>query len=421
MAIETSERDSTYTRIPSHKITGSAVHAIGICDGYILSRLLLPSQKLLKAFINKGRSFHQAIADVPMEPEPELVESGLFDAEEDEEPSEEEQAHMMEVAKSRPYFKNRVAFLTEKELTIEKISPLGIIHLGGTPDTCSFDREANHLFVIDWKTSRLISARDIIQLKTYILLIIENLDAIADGLGLSYEAKMRLTISGIVDYVDIDRQLTVICPPDQVAEHRKWLVQETGRLEQMIVSIVHGIEPRVEYSASGLCTMGSLRGVCPEYRKSATAAHNFVDSAKPVPEAITVDTPALLAEFEDVKGLIKLLTLRAKALQDAILLRGKAGLMETNNRYSVIATTRDYFVDSVFKERFLPALQQYDHTTVLQAVGALFREATVVLKKDAAEKLPDWIKDIALKSFTQNPSKPYVKPGSKKKNEKSKK
>jgi hypothetical protein len=382
-----------------YAITGSSVYGLEICDGYILGKLLFPNKKSIKSFISKGKKFHSIMEEHSKN---EVLLSELIADE------KEDIKALASLIAERSYYPNLVKGLAEYTMVVDAFSKDQLIALAGTIDNAIYYPEENHLVILDYKTSQLVAAKDVEQLKTYVCIAYILCVQIGKILGIDEEKALHMEVSGLLDYVHLDKTLNVIMTRESADQHVDKVFTYVSNIEKLIIDIENGNNPRVEYGSGDICNLCTFLGVCPEYKKAVSASVDYLDNMDE--HAVFKDPKVIYAEYEQVKDLIKKLEKRSDALSKSLVSQGEAAVQANAGNYKLANNVNNRFQADHFSRKFMSYMSGVKKPDIILSGFQKFLDiADYDIPMKRINELPESLQEIAKGSYTQMPTSTFIR------------
>lgn len=388
------------------RISPSMIYGMNACDGYTFARILLPRLKMSEEdFLTKGKVFHQALEHYGLGDE---ASKKLQEAVE----KDSDLKDQMEVMKGREYLDKIPPELREFKVGIIPLVKMGeyYIHLTGSIDAAYLDEDQKTLVLVDYKTSRLRSKKDVLQMKCYIV-IVKHLGMKELSKITGFDIPEDYSVRGLVDYAnpEVDQMVPVQFNLGEEEELKNILLSSSQRVLSMYINFIEtGEVGDIDFGAGEHCRLCSIRGRCPVYREVAEAASRFLDAN---PE-ISSELEDLEEELITLKNLSKTITVREAAVTKAIMQKAYEG--SSTIRTKVTNKTSRFLAPELLTTnvRSYSEAREIPPETV---VTDLLTLGKVSFTRDQIKELPEYLRDAVVDSTVMDIGKDHLRVQSEKK------
>jgi len=376
-------------------ISPSMIYGLWKCDGLVLANSLLPRTNNNDiSYLKRGKLLHLGLElDGQKSVRANYTMSKIE--------KDEGLVEAVKVWKHRDYYPNLTPELKEKSFRIPNYFETNTITVAFELTVDAGVQKSNHLTIIDYKSSRERSVKDVEQMKGYI--------------SAMKTLHPDMNIDGVIDYLVIDNLVYVMMTNTEIVEFN---IKVRGRIQEIIDAYVNFLETgstkAIHFEVGDHCGLCPSKGRCRMHQEVVGAATTFLNEANvdfsEVPDVLS-------SEYEKVCDLIKQLGSRKDALSKAILRIAKDQDIKFDG-VNIITKSSPRVIPEILHrsiERRIKETKGLSHRRVLNDV---FEFTKLSITKESVTNMPEYLQLSVADATTMDLSESYVqksRKGSKKK------
>jgi len=282
-------------------ISASSIYSFDCCDGLVISRLKSPRLKLDYDYLEKGKIFHSLFETFGDDTDHSRSIEQIAD-------EYEESEIVKDRYLSREYYQYLSNDFKEVRFNLTNFFENPDFILSGRTDAGAVYDDKKLIVVIDYKSSREVSQKDVEQIKTYIVLINE----LKEYINPKYK---NYRVEGLLDYIFIDELLPVRLSTSQINLYKaniKNIVQST--LTKIISYLEKKDDISIEYNFGSHCTLCPSKGTCPVHKTIVNATSVYL-YGEDVENTNDVD---LVKEYTTLSNFSKIIKNRLESLRSSL-------------------------------------------------------------------------------------------------------
>lgn len=358
-------------------ISASSIYSFDCCDGLVISRLKSPRLKLDLSYLEKGKIVHSLFET--FNDNTELSNSIETLAEEYEDIED-----IKSLFESRDYFPFISSDFKEIRFELDNFFENPSFILSGRTDSGAVFHDKKLIVIIDFKTSREVSQKDIEQLKTYIILI----NAIKEKINPIYK---NYRVEGLLDYIVINELLPVRLSENQIRVYEskiKNIVQTT--LTKILKYLDKVDDISIEYNYGSHCSLCPSKGTCPVFKTISEATSVYLYGPN-----VENNIQTIIDEYNTLYKFNKIISARLESLKSSIEIKD----FNTKHKDVKISYRKNTkIVPELFKEKIL----DYADTNKLDYRNIFIDISNDLIKpitqKNIKNKIPTYLIDAFAES-----------------------
>lgn len=352
-------------------ISASSIYSFDCCDGLVISRLKSPRLKLDYSYLEKGKIFHSLFETFGDGTELSNSIENIADEYEDSE-------KVKELFQSRDYFDFISDEFKEVRFNLENFFENPDFILSGRTDSGAVYHDKKLIVVIDYKSSREVSQKDVEQIKTYIVLINELKEYI-NPIYKDYR------VEGLLDYIVIDELLPVRLSTKQINLYKSKI---KNTVQTTLTKIISYLEKKddisIEYNFGSHCSLCPSKGTCPVHKTVSQAASAYLYGGN-----VENTNSDLLDEYNTLNRFSKIIKNRLDSLRESLEYR----TLQQNIPNIKTSYRKNYSLEpGIFKERVL----EYADTNEINYRNIFIDISNDLIKplttKQIKSKMPEYLK-----------------------------
>lgn len=352
-------------------VSASSIYSFDCCDGLVISRLKSPRLKLDYSYLEKGKIFHSLFETFGDGTELSKSIEEIADEYEDAE-------KVKELFQSRDYFDHISNEFKEVRFNLQNFFENPNFILSGRTDSGAVYHDKKLIVIIDFKSSREVSQKDVEQIKTYIVLINE-LKEFINPIYKDYR------VEGLLDYIVIDELLPVRLSTKQISLYKSKI---KNTVQTTLTKIISYLEKKddisIEYNYGSHCTLCPSKGTCPVHKTISQAASAYLYGGD-----VENTNSELVEEYNTLTRFSKIIKNRLDSLRESLEHR----TTEENIPNIKTSYRKNYTLEpGIFKERIL----EYADTNEINYRNIFIDISNDLIKplttKQIKSKMPEYLK-----------------------------